>query len=109
MSNRAIPRRPAPRQCVSIDEVRREIDQIDQAIVRALGERFEYAKRGAELKKIHPPVAVPGEDRLTAMIERRRAWATEAGLSPDAIEAMFRQLVAYFLAEEARHVADDER
>jgi len=99
----------APAQCMRIEDVRAEIDRIDHAIVAALGERFAYAKRGAEVKLLHPPAAPPAsadgaQDRLAAMIERRRAWAEEAGLSADAVEALFRQMVAYFLAEEARHV-----
>lgn len=100
-----------PEQCERIEDVRAEIDRIDRGIVQALGERFAYAKRGAEVKQLHPPAASSAPapaatgDRLAAMIERRRAWAGEAGLDPGAIEAMFRQLVAYFLAEEERHVA----
>ena len=34
------------------------------------------------------------------MLERRRLWAEQEGLSPDAIERMFSDLVNHFIDEE---------
>jgi len=34
------------------------------------------------------------------MLEQRRLWASSEGLSPDAIEKMYRDLVNHFIKEE---------
>ena len=39
-------------------------------------------------------------ERFNAMLGQRRLWAEEEGLSPDAIEKMYRDLVEYFINEE---------
>ncbi len=91
----------APHECSSLGEVRTEIDRIDQQIITALGERFAYVKAAAAFKATTADVAAP--DRVTAMIEQRRAWASEQGLSPDVIDHIYRELVTYFTSEEARH------
>jgi isochorismate pyruvate lyase len=37
------------------------------------------------------------------MLEQCRIWAIEEGLSPDAIEKMYRDLVNHFINEEMSH------
>ncbi len=93
-------------QCTMIEQVRAEIDRIDRALVQALAQRMVYARRGAEVKLNAPvpPPAQSGQDRLAAMIAKRRAWATEDGLSPDLVEAIFRNMVAQYLVEEEKHL-----
>ena len=40
------------------------------------------------------------------MLQQRRDWAAEAGLSPDVIEQVYRDLVNHFIAEEMKHWQD---
>lgn len=94
------PRRP-PQQCASLAEVRQQIDAIDQQVIQLLGERFGYVLAAAPFK--HSSAAVRAPQRFAAMLQQRRQWAAQAGLAPDVIEQLYRQLVEYFIAEELRH------
>lgn len=89
-----------PHECADLAEIRVEIDRIDRHVIAALGERFQYVKAAAKFKNNRSEVAAP--DRVIAMLEQRRKWAAEAGLHPDVVEKIYRELVSYFVAEEQR-------
>lgn len=90
-----------PEDCVDINDIRKEIDEIDRQIIAAIGNRYNYVKAAAKFKTSDASVKAP--DRVKAMIEKRRSWATEEGLSPDIIETLFRELVNYFINEELHY------
>lgn len=90
-----------PEACASIEEVRAEIDRIDRAIVALIGERAAYVHAAARFKSSEAAVAAP--ERQAAMLRSRREWADAAGLDPDVIEKMYRDLVAYFIVRETEH------
>jgi len=87
-----------PADCVGMDDIRVEIDNMDRDIVAILGKRFQYVKAAAKFKTSETSVRAP--ERFKAMLEQRREWATCEGLSPDAIEKMYRDLVNHFINEE---------
>ncbi len=89
-----------PEECGNMTEIRVEIDHLDQQIITLLGQRFGYVKAASKFKTSQESVKAP--DRLKAMLAQRRAWAEAAGLSPDVIEKMYRDLVNYFIAEEMK-------
>ncbi|NJL62894.1 MAG: isochorismate lyase [Methylacidiphilales bacterium] len=89
-----------PENCENISEVRYAIDQIDRQIIDLLGERFAYVKAASRFKTSE--VSVKAEDRFNSMLEQRKIWAVEAGLHPDVIEKMYRDLVNYFINEELK-------
>lgn len=91
-----------PAECTSLQEIRTEIDQIDQKIVALIGQRYEYVKLAATFKSTEADVRAAG--RLNAMLNQRRQWAQEEGLSPDMIEKLYRDLVAHFVEAELRLV-----
>lgn len=88
----------SPQQCKGMDDIRTEIDSIDQTIVALLGRRFQYVKSAAQFKTSETSVRAP--ERFAAMLQQRRVWAEKEGLSPDAIEKMYRDLVNHFINEE---------
>ncbi|MEL7084710.1 MAG: isochorismate lyase [Cyanobacteria bacterium P01_A01_bin.3] len=90
----------SPRQCRNLDDIRAEIDRRDRQIIALLGERFAYVKAAAKFKT--DATAVKAPERFAAMLQQRRDWATDEGLSPDAIEKMYRDLVNHFIAEELK-------
>jgi isochorismate pyruvate lyase len=90
-----------PEECTSLAEVRHEIDRIDRSIVAALGERRGYVM--AALKFKSSPGAIAAPERVAAMLETRRKWALEERIDPNVIEAIYRALVDYFIAEETAH------
>lgn len=89
-----------------MEDIRRDIDTLDQAIVQLLGRRFQYVVAASKFKT--SAASVRASDRFDAMLMTRRNWAMEAGLSPDAIEKMFRDLVNHFIAEEMKHWASHQ-
>lgn len=90
----------APEDCSSIEEVRDAIDQLDRTIIAALGQRFGYVKTITRFKRTDEDIQAP--ERYRSVLETRRDWAADAGLNPDAIEKMYRDLIAHFIDEERK-------
>src|SRR5215470_13907054 len=90
-----------PEKCTSLEEVRREIDRLDEEIVRLIGRRARYVKAAARFKTSEAHVAAP--DRLAAMLAIRREWAAREGLDPGLVEDLYRRLVAWFTQFELEH------
>lgn len=88
----------APDECANIDDVRAEIDRINQDVIALIGKRFQYVQAAAKFKTSTESVKAP--ERFTAMLRQRRHWAEQEGLSPDAIEKLYSDLVEYFISEE---------
>jgi isochorismate pyruvate lyase len=84
-----------PADCTTIEEIRAEIDRLDHAVIALIGKRFQYAVAGAKFKGTAASVRAP--ERFAAMLRQRRTWAEEAGLKPDVIEKLFRDLVNHFI------------
>ncbi len=91
----------APDACTSMDDIRAEIDHLDRQVIALLGQRFAYVKAASRFKTSETGVRAP--DRFEAMLRQRRAWAEQEGLTLDAIEQMYRNLVTYFIDEEMKH------
>jgi len=87
-----------PEHCSGMEDIRTEIDKMDQDIITILGKRFEYVKAASKFKTSQTSVRAP--ERFNAMLEQRRIWASSQGLSPDVIEKMYRDLVNHFINEE---------
>ena len=85
-------------ECQNMDDIRVVIDVIDQDIIVKLGQRFAYVKAASKFKTSATDVRAP--ERFKAMLKQRRQWAEENGLSPEAIEKFYRDLVEYFISEE---------
>jgi isochorismate pyruvate lyase len=88
----------SPNDCKTLHDVRREIDRLDEEIIRMLGERAEYVHAAARFKTSEAQVTAP--ERQQAMMQVRRGWAERSGLSPDVIEEIYRRLIAYFIERE---------
>ncbi|RKI06459.1 prephenate dehydrogenase/arogenate dehydrogenase family protein, partial [Corallococcus praedator] len=68
-------------------ETREHIDQLDRELVELLARRGELARRQS---RAHAPEEPSGTQALLAA---RRAWATELGLDPEEVEALFRVIL----------------
>jgi isochorismate pyruvate lyase len=91
----------AAQDCADMDEIRAEIDMLDENIITLIAQRFAYVRAAAKFKT--SPDAVRAKARFETMLLQRRAWAEEQGLSPEVIEKMYRDLVNYFISEEMKH------
>ncbi|UGA53566.1 isochorismate lyase [Vibrio sp. VB16] len=94
-----------PKNCSGMEDIRVEIDSMDRDIIAILGKRFEYVKAAAKFKTSETSVRAP--ERFKSMLEQRRIWASSEGLSPDAIEKMYRDLVNHFIKEEMSEWASE--
>lgn len=97
----------SPEQCQGMDDIRSEIDHIDRAVVGLIGKRYQYVLAAAKFKTSATAVRAP--ERLKAMLAQRRQWAAQEGLSPDAIERMFSDLVHHFIEEEMQRWTQDRQ
>ena len=89
-----------PEECENLMDIRKEIDDLDKTIIELLGKRFLYVKSATKFKSSETSVKAP--ERFKAMLIQRREWAAEYGLSPDAIEKMYDDLVNHFIQEELK-------
>ena len=87
-----------PKDCKTMDEVRAEIDRIDMALVDHIGERFAYVDRAWQLKNAPAEARVPW--RIQQVIDKVRERAAEKGLPPELAEALWRQMIGWFVQYE---------
>lgn len=93
-----------PENCKTITDIRRQIDAIDEDIIKALGIRFQYVKEIVRFKKDKESVKAP--KRYHAVLDRRREWAAENGLDPDIIEQMYKHLIHHFIEVEKKIIEE---
>ncbi|MEO0406973.1 MAG: isochorismate lyase [Cyanobacteria bacterium P01_A01_bin.135] len=89
-----------PAECSGMGDIRAEIDRLDKAIITLIGKRFQYVQAAAKFKTSESSVRAP--ERFEAMLQQRRLWAQNQGLSPDVIEKLYTDLVNHFIEEEMK-------
>lgn len=88
-----------PAECVDLGDVRTEIDRLDAALVTLIGERFGYVERAWQIKlTIGQEASVPWRNQQ--VIDRVRAHAERAGVPPGLCEALWRQMIGWFIQYE---------
>jgi isochorismate pyruvate lyase len=87
-----------PEDCKTMDDVRAEIDRLDTALVTLIGERFGYVDRAWQLKNNPEEATVPW--RIQQVIDRVRVKAEDEGVPPDLCEALWRQMIGWFIQYE---------
>ena len=90
--------------CKNMDEVRAEIDRCDKALVELIGERFSYVDRAWQLKNNPEEATVPW--RIQQVVDRVRAKAEAEGVPPDLCEALWRQMIGWFIQYEEEKLKD---
>jgi len=93
-------------KCQNMDEVRSEIDRIDRAIVDLICERFAYVDRAWQLKNSPADATVPW--RIQQVIDKVRARADDNGLPPELVEALWRQMIGWFIQYEEERLRKAE-
>jgi isochorismate pyruvate lyase len=81
----------SPADCTSKEDVRAELDRIDQALLTLFAERHRYVTRMAEIKtdphEAYDPV------RIGAILSKQRKRADELGLDEDQAELIWKTLI----------------
>ena len=100
-----MPPRP-PADCTDLSHVRTEIDRLDKALVDLIGERFGYVERAWQIKLTQNAEAnVPWRNQQ--VIDRVRARALERGVPPGLCEALWRQMIGWFIQYEEEKLRPD--
>lgn len=86
--------------CTSLDQVRSEIERIDEQIVRLIAERGRFVAQVASFKKNAD--GVRDTKRVEAVIQRVRAKAFEHGADAEMIEVLYREMIRRFVDMEMR-------
>ncbi len=89
----------APEQCQNMAELRLEIDEMDRRLIALFKERAGYIDRAAQIKSGNGlPARIT--DRVEEVVANVRTEADTAGLDPDLIETLWRQLIDWSIARE---------
>ncbi len=92
-------RNRVPGDCRDLTEVRAEIDRVDRALVEQIAERMGYVERAWQLKlKDNAEANVPWRNQQ--VIDKVRGIANEKGVPPDLCEALWRQMIGWFIQYE---------
>ena len=85
----SVPKKPA--DCQTKEDVRSELDRIDQALLALFAERHRYVTRMAEIKtdphEAHDPA------RIATVLAKQRKRAEELGLDEDQAELIWKTLI----------------
>ena len=87
-----------PADCENMEQVRAEIDRLDIAILDLVADRFGYVDRAWQLKTRREEAVVPW--RIQQVIDKVKVRATEKGLPPELTEALWRQMIGWFVQYE---------
>jgi isochorismate pyruvate lyase len=95
----------SPQNCTDLSQVRVEIDRVDTALVDLIAERFGYVERAWEIKLgLAQEANVPWRNQQ--VFDKVRARAQAKGLPPELAEAMWRQMVGWFIQYEEEKLKD---
>ena len=84
--------------CKSLDQVRSNIDKIDDEIIRLIALRGEYVSQAAAFKTSE--TAVRDNSRVEAVVRKARSTAERYGADPDLVEAVYREMISRFINSE---------
>jgi isochorismate pyruvate lyase len=94
-----------PADCKDLAAVRVEIDRIDNALVDHIAERLGYVERAWQLKlQLGQEANVPWRNQQ--VIDKIRVRASEKGVPPDLCEALWRQMIGWFIQYEEEKLRD---
>lgn len=80
-----------PNDCQSLEEVRNEIDKIDEHIISLFSERHKYVEAIVRFK--NDKDAVIAQERKDQVIIQRKKWAAKNGLNAETFEKIYTLLV----------------
>ena len=84
--------------CNDMNEVRAAIDALDREIVALLADRLHFINEAGRLKADRD--AVRDEARVEDVVAKVRASAAAAGIDPDFVEPLYRDLIERSIAHE---------
>ncbi len=96
----------SPQDCTSMEELRAQIDRLDRDLIGLLVERASYIDRAIDLKGPQGmPARIP--ERVEEVVENVKAEAEANGLDPALVETLWRHLINWSIAREAKVITED--
>ncbi|MEM1371503.1 MAG: chorismate mutase [Pseudomonadota bacterium] len=86
-------------------QVRREIDRLDTRLVELISERFGYVDRAWQIKSAEGLEGALVPWRIQEVIDRVREKAEAHQLPPELAEALWRQMIGWFVQYEEERIA----
>jgi isochorismate pyruvate lyase len=88
----------------SLDEIRANIDKLDNEIVILLCKRGECVKQAARFKRT--TAHIKDQQRLEQVIEKVTSYAKDLGFDPFTIEVIYRHMIDAFIQLEKKAFAN---
>jgi len=79
------------KECNSLEEVRKEIDKIDEEIVKLIAQRSRYVKQAAKFKD--SVEEIKSDERINDVLNHVRHLAGTLGISPNLVADIFKILI----------------
>jgi isochorismate pyruvate lyase len=90
-----------PASNLTMTDIRKEIDRIDESLVKLLAERQRWVEKAVTVKK-RDRLPARDEIRIRQVIDHVRVLARAHNVDPALIEAMWTEMVEWFIAYEER-------
>lgn len=86
-------------KCENLEQVRENIDRIDNEIIKFIAERGTYV---VQASAFNDEEGVKDTGRIEKVISKVRAKAEEYGANPDMVEALYREMISRFVRMEMK-------
>jgi len=86
---------------LTMSDIRKEIDRIDENLIKFLAERQRWVERAVEVKR-RDGLPARDEARVRQVIDHVRVLARGHNVDPALVEAMWTEMVEWFIAYEER-------
>ena len=81
----------AMKQCATLEELRKEVDKVDDQIVELIALRNEYIRQAASFKQSVDEIKA--DDRVEDVLNRVRHKALMLGVSPNLLTSLYRMMI----------------
>lgn len=92
------------KQCQSLEEVREQIDLLDQQLVKLLAERGRFVQQAARFKKTVAEAQAPL--RVAQVMQKVQLLATAQGANPLLVERVYQAIISTSIELEMQHVTN---
>jgi isochorismate pyruvate lyase len=94
---------PTAAQRLTMADIRKEIDRIDENLIKLLAERQRWVEKAVVVKKRD---GLPARDpaRIAQLLDHVRVLARAHKVDPALVETMWTEMVEWFIAYEERSI-----
>ncbi len=79
------------KECKTLEELRKEVDKVDEKIVELIAVRNDYIKQAANFK--HTVDEIKADERIDDVLNHVRHKALTLGVSPNMVADIYKQMI----------------